>query len=106
MDLHALEGQSVPSSRRMAKNSRAFETLDIDLQTARTLQAFGEHYKLTMAELRLAIVLREGKGLKAAARRIGVGYETVRTQMKSVFAKTGAKRQAEVISILSAFKEG
>jgi DNA-binding CsgD family transcriptional regulator len=84
---------------------RSFAPLDLDSQTAMRLQAFGERYRLTMAEQRLVLVLREGKGLKAAARRIGVGYETVRTQIKSVFMKTGAKRQADVVSIFSSFGE-
>ncbi len=106
MELQTQEQRPTPVIRRRPQYSLTFTSLGIDEETARKLQAFGERYQLTMAELRLVIVLREGKGLKAAARRIGVGYETVRTQVKSVFQKTGTKRQAEVITLLvSAFQD-
>ncbi|WP_155897295.1 helix-turn-helix transcriptional regulator [Aureimonas ureilytica] len=105
MDLQTQERRPTPVIRRRPQYNLTFTSLGIDEETARKLQAFGERYQLTMAELRLVIVLREGKGLKAAARRIGVGYETVRTQVKSVFQKTGTKRQAEVITLLVAFQD-
>ena len=106
MELQTQEQRPTTVVRRRPKYSLTFTSLGIDEETGRKLQAFGERYQLTVAELRLVIVLREGKGLKAAARRIGVGYETVRTQVKSVFQKTGTKRQAEVITLLvSAFQD-
>ena len=105
MDACHEDKQSVASIRRKAAHQSTFEMFNIDENFARKLQAFADRYQFTMAELRLVIVLQEGRGLKAAARRIGVGYETVRTQVKSVFMKTGAKRQAEIISLLAAFQE-
>ena len=105
MDACHEDKQRVASIRRKTAHQSTFEMFNIDGNFARKLQPFADHYQLTMAELRLVIVLQEGRGLKAAARRIGVGYETVRTQVKSVFMKTGAKRQAEIISLLTAFPD-
>lgn len=104
MDSCSSDDRTARPVRRRSEHGTTFTTFDIDTETQRKLQAFAERYQLTMAELRLVVVLREGTGLKAAARRIGVGYETVRTQVKSVFMKTGTKRQAEIISFLADFK--
>lgn len=105
MDAAPNDEQRVAFTRRKAEHKKTFETFQIDENFAQKLRAFGERYHLTMAEFRLVIVLQEGCGLKAAARRIGVGYETVRTQAKSVFMKTGAKRQADVVTLLASFSE-
>ncbi|KTR07611.1 hypothetical protein NS365_03330 [Aureimonas ureilytica] len=105
MDAAPNDDQRVAFTRRKVEHRKTFETFQIDEGFARKLRAFGDRYQLTMAELRLVIVLQEGRGLKAAARRIGVGYETVRTQVKSVFIKTGTKRQADVVTLLASFSE-
>lgn len=60
-------------------------------------RAFG----LTPAEARLAVALTAGSGLGPAAATLGVGRETARTQLRSVFAKTGTRRQAELSALLS-----
>jgi DNA-binding CsgD family transcriptional regulator len=57
-------------------------------------------YGLTIAESRLAIILVEGRSLKEAAAQTRVSVQTIRTQLKSVFAKTGVKRQGELIQLL------
>jgi DNA-binding CsgD family transcriptional regulator/PAS domain-containing protein len=58
-------------------------------------------YGLTEAESRLAISLLDGKSLAEAADSIGVGRETVRSQIKSALHKTGTARQGEMIRLLS-----
>ena len=106
MDASPDHEQRVAFHRRNVKHGKTFETFQIDESLAQKLRAFGDRYHLTMAELRLVIALREERGLKAAARRIGVGYETVRTQVKSVFLKTGTRRQAEIATLLASFSDG
>lgn len=64
---------------------------------AETLQAL---FRLTRAEVKLATVLLEGKSLSEAANLNQVGRETVRSQLKSIFLKTGARRQSELIGLL------
>jgi DNA-binding CsgD family transcriptional regulator len=57
-------------------------------------------YGLTAAECRLALLLVEGQSLNHAAAQTRVSVLTLRTQLKSVFAKTGVKRQGELIQLL------
>lgn len=59
--------------------------------------AFG----LTPAEARLAARLGLGDSLRAVAEREGVTFETARTRLKSVFAKTQTKRQAELALLVA-----
>jgi DNA-binding CsgD family transcriptional regulator len=60
-------------------------------------------YGLTPAEARLALALFEGRSLGEFAEGNRVSRETVRSQMKSIFLKTGTRRQAELVSLLAGF---
>lgn len=66
-----------------------------DERTLRTM--FG----LSPAEAKLALGLLAGRTAGECARNAGVGVATVRSQLHSMFAKTGARRQAELVAILS-----
>jgi len=55
-------------------------------------------YRLTAAEAELAAMLTEGDSLERIAEHRRVALETVRAQLKSVFRKTGAHRQGELVS--------
>jgi DNA-binding CsgD family transcriptional regulator/PAS domain-containing protein len=61
-------------------------------------------FGLTEAECRLAGFLVSGCSLKEAAEQCQVAYETVRSQVKSIFNKTGVRRQTELMQLL--FKIG
>lgn len=63
-------------------------------------------FGLTTAEARLAERMSSGCDLGTAARIIGIGRETARTQLRSVFAKTGVRRQAELTALLAALQHG
>lgn len=65
------------------------------------LSSFGAHFHLTPSELRLAEALRDGSPLPLAAKGLGIGYETARSQLKAVFGKTGTQRQAELTLAIS-----
>ena len=72
-------------------------------QTALLKNRFG----LTPAEARVVLRLVAGDSLRSAAKALGIKYETVRTHLKSVFQKTGTRRQAElVIVVIRAMSEG
>jgi DNA-binding CsgD family transcriptional regulator len=58
-------------------------------------------FRLSEAEARIAVQLGQGESLDTVAEAIGVGKETSRTHLKSIFAKTGVHRQAELVAILS-----
>ncbi len=59
-----------------------------------------KQYGLTPAEARLAIFLTEGIDVDTAAQRVNVSIQTIRSQLKSVFAKTNVSRQAELVALL------
>ncbi len=84
---------------------RALLTLtELFIAPLRTPQVLIAAFGLTPAESLLATKLAEGIGIGAAARELGVGMETARTQLKSVFAKTGTRRQAELAALLARFR--
>ncbi len=53
-------------------------------------------FDLTPAEARVACAVAEGGDLKALAEQQGVSVETVRSHLKSIFRKTGTRRQNEL----------
>lgn len=57
-------------------------------------------YGLTQAEAKLAVQLAGGVSLEEAAEHLGVSTHTARTHLKAVFAKTGARRQPELVATL------
>ena len=56
---------------------------------------------LTPAEARLASLLAVGLDLTAIAAAQGVSINTVKTQLRSVYAKTDTRRQPELIRLIS-----
>lgn len=65
---------------------------------AEVLQAL---FDLTPAEARVARAIGEGQDPAALAAAGGLSRETVRTQLRSVFAKTGVRRQTELVALLA-----
>ena len=59
-------------------------------------------FGLTEAEAELAVALCGGKTLDDAATERGTSVHTTRSQLKSIFGKTGTKRQADLVSLLLA----
>lgn len=57
-------------------------------------------YGLTSAEARLVISLVSGQTLDAVAASTGISPNTLKNQLKSVFRKTGATRQAELMKLV------
>ena len=58
-------------------------------------------FGLTRAEARLSRALLGGCTAGEYAHRVGVRMATVRTQLHSIFVKTGVARQAELVALLS-----
>jgi DNA-binding CsgD family transcriptional regulator len=54
-------------------------------------------FGLTPAEGRVAAQLAQGKSVREIALELHVTHHTVRSQLKSVFQKTGTRRQGELI---------
>jgi DNA-binding CsgD family transcriptional regulator len=57
-------------------------------------------YEMTAAEAQLTEALVNGKSLQEFADSRRVSMNTVRTQLKSASAKTGARRQADLVRMI------
>lgn len=59
-----------------------------------------ELFGLTPAESRVALLMARGESVNRLADLIGVSRNTVRSQVKSIYAKTGVNRQTDLIRLL------
>jgi DNA-binding CsgD family transcriptional regulator len=69
---------------------------------AKLLEASLLRYRLTSAESRVAAAICRGLSGKAAARELGISYNTLKTHLKKIFRKTGTRRQTELIVLVTA----
>lgn len=58
-------------------------------------------FRFTPAEARLLELLQQDLSLAQAAESLGVSYATVKTQLASLFQKTGTRRQAELLLLIT-----
>lgn len=65
-----------------------------------TAAVLGAAFGLTDGEIRVLGALIAGGALTAVARRLRVGHETVRSHLKSIFAKTGTHRQGDLLALV------
>jgi DNA-binding CsgD family transcriptional regulator len=61
-----------------------------------------ELYRLTPAEVRLAIALGNGDGLQEVAGQLGISLNTAKTQLQSIYGKTGTDSRAKLTKLLFA----
>lgn len=73
---------------------------DGGLQAPLGAEVIGKAYKLTGSELRVLLSLAQGSTLRQIADHYGLSLETVRSQLKSLFAKTGTRRQSELVKLV------
>ena len=59
---------------------------------------------LTKREAQIAALLAEGLSLPTIAERLRLGLGTLRNHVKSIFRKTGTRRQAELVALLCALR--
>ncbi|HEX2257213.1 MAG TPA: helix-turn-helix transcriptional regulator, partial [Afifellaceae bacterium] len=59
-----------------------------------------ETYGLTPAEERLALLILQGLRLDEAEAVLGIRHSTARTHMRGIYAKTGTRRQVELVRLL------
>jgi DNA-binding CsgD family transcriptional regulator/PAS domain-containing protein len=86
------EGQSSPCI--------AIFISDPEQQESASQQLLGELFELTPAEANLAIKLARGLSLAQLSEEQNISQHTARAQLKSVFAKTGVTRQAELVRLV------
>ncbi|MGH2343524.1 helix-turn-helix transcriptional regulator [Segnochrobactraceae bacterium EtOH-i3] len=60
-------------------------------------------FSLSRREAELATLLTRGLDLGEAAEQLGVARPTVRSQLAALFSKTGTRRQAELVALLTRY---
>ncbi|MEH6611027.1 MAG: helix-turn-helix transcriptional regulator [Halioglobus sp.] len=73
---------------------------DPDLRETASQHILGKLFELTPAEANLAILLSRGLSLADISEVQNISPHTARAQLKSVFAKTGVSRQAELVRLI------
>ena len=57
-------------------------------------------YDLTPSEVKLCAVLAAGLGAPESADRLGITVSTARSQLKTIFQKTGTQRQSQLTKLV------
>ncbi|MEN8161730.1 MAG: hypothetical protein ABFS41_16795, partial [Myxococcota bacterium] len=83
-----------------ARFARAFFIADPKQRSGDPVQVLRELFGLTESETRLAGLLTADCSLKEAAGLLGITETTARGVLKSIFAKTGTNRQADLLRVL------
>jgi DNA-binding CsgD family transcriptional regulator len=60
-------------------------------------------YDLTPTELRVLLAIVEVGGVPESAVALGIAESTVKTHLRNLFVKTGARRQADLVKIVAGF---
>lgn len=85
----------------MGEAHRLLILIDLAVRTQVCAPALEKIFGLTAAEGRLAAELSRGVPLATIARSRNVSIATLRTQLASIFAKTGTSRQPELVALLA-----
>jgi DNA-binding CsgD family transcriptional regulator len=65
-------------------------------------EALRDRFQLTRAEAGLALHLAQGASLADASGALDIAYNTARSHLRAIFAKTGTHRQVQLITLLRA----
>ena len=87
-------------SRRLADAAVVLFISDPEFRDVDLSAIFSEIYKLTPAEGELVQLLAQGRSLEEAAAFRSVTLNTARSQLKQIFAKTGTRRQSELLQVV------
>lgn len=79
--------------------SAAVFVRDTDSKASPPLRVAQELFQLTAAESMLAIQLANGLSLEEAAEALNIRRNTARAHLRSIFSKTGVRRQTELVRI-------
>jgi DNA-binding CsgD family transcriptional regulator/PAS domain-containing protein len=66
-------------------------------------EVIAKTFKLTPSELRVLLAIVEVGGPAETAEALGIAEATVRTHLHRLFAKTGTKRQADLVKLVAGF---
>lgn len=89
----------VPEILRGGANLALFITVPGD-DTRLDPAAIRDLFQLTRMEATLAVSLASGRSLVDVADTLGIAHNTARAHLRSIFAKTGARRQSQLVHLL------
>jgi DNA-binding CsgD family transcriptional regulator len=72
------------------------------LESPSSMQSMSKFYRLTPGEMRVLSAMSEVCGISAVADAVGISEATVKTHLQRLFAKTGTKRQTELMKLVAA----
>jgi DNA-binding CsgD family transcriptional regulator len=98
----------VPSNarRKVAAGGEAIATVLVRkalLATPPTPEIIARLYGLTPSELRVLLAVFESDGAPDFSEVLGISEPTMRTHLRRLFEKTGAKRQADLVKLVAGF---
>jgi len=73
------------------------------LDTPSPQEVIAKLYKLRPTELRVLVAIMQVGGVSEVAETLGIAESTVRTHLLRLFAKTGAKRQSDLIKLVASY---
>ncbi|WHO82585.1 helix-turn-helix transcriptional regulator [Rhizobium leguminosarum] len=79
-----------------------------DLEPARLsdVSTIGQSYGLTSRQAEIALMLAQGKRLRDIAEEMAITHQTARIHLRTIFEKTSANRQSELVALLSRTGKG
>jgi len=101
-DLGLVIKPAPPSARGEGVSSPSIAVFisDPEQQDSASQQSLSELFGLTPAEANLALLLARGLNLAEASQTQNISQHTARAQLKSIFAKAGVSRQAELVRLV------
>ncbi len=91
--------RSMPANRARAPMTIIYIHGDEQTSTHRVEQIV-DLFGLSRNEARLALALSRGRSIADAAAEIGISLETARSYSKNIYAKTGTRRQADLVRLI------
>lgn len=70
-------------------------------EAPQSVKALARAWGLTAAESRLVDRIRQGDAIGDAAQALNISRNTARTQLQSIFAKSGVNRQVELVQLIT-----
>jgi DNA-binding CsgD family transcriptional regulator/PAS domain-containing protein len=71
------------------------------LESPSPIEVIGKLYKLTPTELRVMLAVVQVGGVHEVAEALGIAESTVKTHLLRLYAKTGTKRQADLVKLVA-----
>jgi DNA-binding CsgD family transcriptional regulator len=73
------------------------------LETPSLPEVIAKSFKLTPSEMRVLLGIFEVGGVAATAEALGIAEGTIKTHLRHLFAKTGTRRQADLVKLVVGF---